>query len=191
MTKSVRLAGVALVCASLLLTGCAKSKESSTSTSSGTTTTTTDTTPAAAAADATSAPATDATSAAASSTSTTAPVAVTATTTASTSGDGAKNAFIAIPVYPGASELKDQGMAMSSNGTSVVMKIYATPDDTKRVIEWYKAHLPAAWKNFEMSSGGKTSGTFSSEGTDGDQSLIISTQDDKTTRIQAATKHGK
>ena len=96
-----------------------------------------------------------------------------------------------IPVYPGASELKDQGMAMSANGTSVVMKVYSTGDDTKRVIEWYKAHLPATWKNFEMSSGGKTSGTFSSEGSDGDQSLIISTQDDKTTRIQAATKHGK
>jgi len=192
MKSSLRLAGAAVLCASLLLTACAKSHETSTSTSTDATKTT-DTSVAATAGAGTSAP--DATAAPADA-STAAPATAAAGTTATTaaasgsSGAGGNN-FIELPVYPGSAEVKDQDVSMSANGTSIAMKVYATKDDTKRVIDWYKAHLPAAWKNFQISSGDKTTGTFSSEGSDGDQTVLISTQDDKTTRVQLTTKHGK
>ena len=50
---------------------------------------------------------------------------------------------------------------------------------------------PSAWKNGILTSEGKTVGTFSNEMPDGDQSVIVNSQDDKTSRIQLATKHGK
>jgi hypothetical protein len=201
MKSSLRLAGAAVLCASLLLTACAKSHETSTSTSTDATKTT-DTSIAATPGAGTSAPdataASDATAAPADA-STTVPAATAgattataaATTAAAGSSGGAGITFIEIPVYPGAAELKDQSVSMSANGSSVAIKAYSTKDDTKRVIDWYKSHLPASWKNFQLSSGDKTTGSFSNEGTDGDQTVLIATQDDKTTRVQLSTKHGK
>ena len=87
--------------------------------------------------------------------------------------------------------MKDQAISSSSNGSSVTMKIYSSKDDSKKVSEWYKSHLPSSWKNGILTAGGKTVGTFSDEHTDGDQSVIVANQDDTTTRIQIATKHGK
>jgi hypothetical protein len=124
------------------------------------------------------------TSSAGSTTATTAPDAA-AATAASTSG------YIALPVYPGSTENKDQGISMSANGTSVAMKVYTSPDDAKTIADWYKSHLPAAWKNGVLTADHKTIGTFTNEMSDGDQSIIVATQDDKATRIQLATKHGK
>ena len=193
MKSSLRLAGAAALCASLLLTACAKSHETSTSTDGTKTTDMTVTATAAAAAtpaaDATGAPAAGATTAAETTTTTT--TTTTVTPAADANAGGTPNKFIVMPVYPGSTELKDQDMTMSANGTSIVMKVYASKDDSKKIIDWYKSQLPASWKNFALSSGDKTTGTFSSEGSDGDQSIIISTQDDRTTRIQETTKHGK
>jgi len=112
-------------------------------------------------------------------------------TTVTTSNGSGTAGYIDILVYPGASENKDQGMTMSANGTSLVMKVYTSKDDAMTVSNWYKAHLPAAWKNGIITAEGKTVGTFSNEMVDGDQSVIVASQDDKTTRIQLATKHGK
>jgi hypothetical protein len=190
MSSSLRFAGTAALCATLLLAACAKKTDQ--------TTTTTDTTQSTAA---TSAPDASAT-AAAEATATTAPQApatsttvtsgsTTVTTTTGSNGAGSGN-FIDLPVYPGASELKDQGMTMSANGTSVTLKVYDTKDDTKKVAEWYKSHLPASFKGGILTSGDKTVGTFGQQyDGNGDQSVIVNSQDDKTTRIQLATKRGK
>jgi len=175
--KLLQLAGAAALCGALLLTACAK-KTTDQSTTSSTT-------------DASQAAATAAADAAA----TTAPADASATTAvtsmSSSSGNGVAGDYIDLPVYPGASEAKDQGMAVSSNGTSLAMKVYTTKDDTKRVADWYKSHLPSGWKDGIITAGGKTVGTFSNEHADGDQSVIIANQDDTTTRIQLTTKHGK
>jgi len=125
------------------------------------------------------------TSSAGSTTATTAPDA-----SATSSGSGTAG-YIDLPVYPGSTENKDQELSMSANGTSVAMKVYTSKDDAKAIADWYKAQLPAAWKNVVLTTESKTIGTFSNEMSDGDQSIIVSTQDDKTTRIQLATKHGK
>jgi hypothetical protein len=129
------------------------------------------------------------TSSTSSTTATTAPDAA-ATTMTTSNGKGASG-YIDLPVYPGATENKDQGLSMSANGSSVAMKVYTSKDDAKTVADWYKSHLPAAWKTGVLTADNKTIGTFASELSDGDQSIIVTTQDDKTTRIQLATKHGK
>jgi hypothetical protein len=82
-------------------------------------------------------------------------------------------------------------MSMSSNSSSVVMKAYTTKDDAKTVADWYKSRLPSTWKGGVLTAGSKTVGTFSNEMSDGDQSVIVASQDDGTTRIQLTTKHGK
>lgn len=180
MKSSVRLAGAVTLCAALLLTGCAKKSTETTSADSSTTTAQT----------ATAAPAGAGTVSA-----TSAPVATatTGTMTVTTNGstNGAASGDIELPVYPGATELKDQSLSASSGGTSVTMKVYSSKDDTKRVADWYKAHLPARFQDHILTAGGKTVGTFADEHKDGDQSVIVSNQDDGTTRIQLATKHGK
>ena len=191
MKFSFHLAGAVALGAALVLTGCSKSSDTS-STSSATATT--------APADATAAPA-GATTAPASggeaSVTTPDPAASTSsvtvgnTTVSSSNGGGGKAGFITIPVYPGATQNAGEGMDMSANGTSVKMQIFTSKDDAKAVADWYKTHLPGAWKNGILTTDGKTVGTFSNEMTDGDQSVIISSTDDKTTRIQLTTKHGK
>jgi|ERR1700736_6994381 len=183
--KVLQLAGAAALCGALLLTACAKkTTDQSTATSS-----TTDTSQAAGAT-----PAADAAATTAPADATPAPVVTVSsevTTSSSSSGNGTASGYIDLPVYPGATELKDQGMTASANGTSVAMKVYTTKDDTKRVAEWYKSHLPGGWKNGILTAGGKTVGTFSNEHPDGDQSVIVANADDTTTRIQLTTKHGK
>jgi hypothetical protein len=173
MKSSLRLAGAAALSAALLLAACEKSAETS-STSTATATTTPDSA-------ATTAPDAAATAVSAS---------VGGTTVTSSSGSGTSG-YIDLPIYPGSTENKDQGLSMSANGSSVAMKVYTSKDDAKTVAEWYKSHLPAAWKNGVITADNKTIGTFTTEMPDGDQSIIVATQDDKTTRIQLATKHGK
>ncbi|HWT07093.1 MAG TPA: hypothetical protein VN224_15115 [Xanthomonadales bacterium] len=191
--KSVHLAGAAVLCTALLLTGCAK--KTTDQTTSGSTTDTTQAAGATPAADAaaTTAPATDTSSAPPASTApvVTATAAAGGTSVSSSSGNGASGGYIDIPVYPGAVEGKDQALTASGNGTSVTMKVYTTKDDAKRVSEWYKSHLPASWKNSIITVGGKTGGTFVDEHADGDQSVIVANTDETTTRIQMTTKHGK
>jgi hypothetical protein len=187
--KSLHLAGAAVLCGALLFTGCAKKTDQSTATD---TTTQAGASPAADAA-ATAAPATDTSSAPAASTApvVTATAAAGGTSVSSSSGNGASTGYIDIPVYPGASEGKDQALSASANGTSVTMHVYTTKDDARKVSEWYKSHLPASWKSSIITVGGKTGGTFVDEHTDGDQSVIVANMDETTTRIQATTKHGK
>lgn len=188
--KSLHLAGAAVLCAALLFTGCAKKTDQSTTTTD--TTAQADATPAADAV-VTAAPATDTSSAPAASTApvVTATAAAGDTSVSSSSGNGASTGYIDIPVYPGATEGKDQALSASSNGTSVTMHVYTTKDDPKKVSEWYKSHLPASWKSSIITVGGKTGGTFVDEHSDGDQSVIVANMDETTTRIQATTKHGK
>ncbi len=178
--KVFHIAGAAALCGALLLTACAKK-----STDQSTTSSTTDTTQSAAAAS--GAPVGEASPAPAATTTTT------ETSASTSSGNGASAGFIDVPVYPGATEEKDQGISSSSNGNSVAMKVYTSKDETKRVAEWYKSNLPSSWKNGILTAGGKTVGTFADEhkNGDGDQSVIVSNQDDGTTRIQITTKHGK
>ena len=47
---------------------------------------------------------------------------------------------------------------MSANGGSLVLKVYATKDDSKTVADWYKAHLPSTWKGGVITAGSKTVG---------------------------------
>jgi len=177
MTSSLRYAAVAL-CAALAFTACTKSSQTSTTTDATQT----------AAPDAT---ATDAAAAPSATTAAMVPSTTAPGTTTSTNGSsGASTGYIDLPVYPGSTESKGQELSMSSNGNSVVIKVYTTNDDAGKVTNWYKSNLPAAWKNAILSSDGKTSGTFANEMSDGDQSVIVTTQDTNT-RIQLATKHGK
>jgi hypothetical protein len=100
----------------------------------------------------------------------------------------------AIPVYPGANEEPDRGLAMSSGTVSVKMNMYKTSDDAGAVVNWYKAHLPASWHNFILSNGGKTVGTFSLKtekaGNAGTEQTILVSADSNTTQIQITTKKG-
>jgi hypothetical protein len=114
----------------------------------------------------------------------------TATTVTSSTGTGTSG-YIDLPVYPAASENNDQGLSMSAEGSSEAMKVYTSKADAKTVAEWYKSHLPAAWKNVVLTADNKTIGMFTSELADGDQNIVVATQDDGTTRIQLGTKHGK
>ena len=198
MSSFLRYAAVAL-CVALALTACTKSTQSTTS-ADATQTTAPDAVASASAAPgatatnageattATSAPAASATTGAM--TATTAPPATTGTTTTG-STNGAPGTYIDMPVYPGATESKDQDMSVSANGGSLVMKIYATKDDAKKVADWYKSQLPTSWKGGVLTAGAKTVGTFSNEMSDGDQSVIVASQDDGSTRVQLTTKHGK
>jgi hypothetical protein len=86
--------------------------------------------------------------------------------------------------------MKDQGVSMAANGTSIAINVYSSPDDSKKIADWYAAHLPAGWTNHVLTSDGKTVGTFSSEGSDGNQSVIVTTTNG-VTRVQIATKHGQ
>jgi hypothetical protein len=177
--KSLPLAGAVVLCAALLFTGCAKKTTDQTTSGSSTTDATTQSaaTPAADAA-ATTAPVTTTTTAG-------------GTSISSSSGNGTSGGYIDIPVYPGAVEDTAQAITASGNGSSVAMKVYTSKDDPKRVSEWYKSHLPASWKNSIITVGGKTGGTFADEHADGDQTVLVTSQDDGSSRIQAATKHGK
>jgi hypothetical protein len=200
MKSSFRLAGAAALCAALLLTACAKKTDQTTaSTDTSSTSSSASSSPSgvySAAPDAS--PAADAsaassTSAAPSASATGASAEATTTVTTSTSNGtaGSGGGYIDLPVYPGASETKEGAMSMSTNTGSFTVKIYTTKDDTKKVADWYKGHLPAAFKGGVLTAGDKTVGTFADEHTDGDQSVIVASQDDKTTRIQLSTKHGK
>lgn len=184
MTSSLRYAAVAL-CAALAFTACTKSSQTSTTTDA-TQTAAPDTTQGAGSTAAPDATATDAGAAP----SATTPASTAPGTTTTNGSSGASTGYIDLPVYPGSTESKGQELSMSSNGNSVVIKVYATNDDAGKVTNWYKSNLPAAWKNAILSSDGKTTGTFSNELSDGDQSVIVTTQDTNT-RIQLATKHGK
>ena len=194
MMSSIRLAGAAALCAALLLSACAKKTDQSTTTSTDTTTATT--APAADAASpaaVTTAPDASPSSAPAStSTAAAATSAPTTTTAPAASSNGASSgSFITLPVYPGAEVSKEGTMSMTTNTGSFEVKVYSTKDDAKKVAEWYKAHLPASFKNGILTSGDKTVGTFVDEHTDGDQSIIVANQSDGTTRIQLSNKRGK
>jgi hypothetical protein len=193
MSSFLRYAAVAL-CVALAFTACSKSTESTT-TADATQTAAPDATATGGASTApdagtaTAAPAASATTGAM-----TAATAVPSTTVATTTGGSTNDSsagYIDLPVYPAANESKDQDMSMSANGGSFVIKAYTSKDDAKKVADWYKSQLPTAWKGGVMTAGNKTVGTFSNEMADGDQSVIVSSQDDGTTRIQLATKHGK
>jgi hypothetical protein len=192
MKSSFHLAGAVALGVALSLAGCTKNSDTSSSTTSTSATTAPADAASAAPADATTSgevTTTTATSAPAAA-ATTSTVTVNGTTVTTSNGSGTSS-YIALPVYPGANDNTDQGMSMSSNGTSVTIKVYTSKDDAKVVSDWYKSHLPGAWKNGILTSDGKTVGTFSNEMGDGDQSVIVASQDDKTTRIQLSTKHGK
>ena len=202
MTTTLRFAGAAALCAALLLGACAKkSTDQTTTTSTDTTASTTApasdamtpvpevspgagaTAGAMAASGATSAPDASATSGA------------TMAAMSGSAGGNDANAFITLPVYPGATTSADGGTISSSSSTgSFEAKIYTTNDDAKKVVDWYKANLPSTFQNFVISSNGKTSGAFTDEHKDnsGDQSVMITSDGSATgTRIQLATKHGK
>jgi hypothetical protein len=204
MTSSLRYAAVAL-CVALAFTACTKSTQSTSSTSSDATQTTApDVTAAGASAapdatstaageatTATNAPAASATTTAMTAPPTTTGTTTTGTTTAGGSADGTPGTYIDLPVYPGATENKDQDMSVSANGGSLIVQAYTTKDDTKAVADWYKSHLPATWKGGVMTAGNKSVGSFANEMSDGVQSVLVVTQDDGSTRIQLTTKHGK
>jgi hypothetical protein len=194
MMSSIRLAGAAALCAALLLSACAKKTDQSTTTSTDTTTATS--APASGSA-ATPAPevspsTTPDVSASAGAAATSAPTSTTTTTSASSSSNGTSSGkYITLPIYPGATVSTEGTMSMTTNTGSFDVKVYSTKDDAKKVAEWYKAHLPASFKNGILTSGDKTVGTFVDEHTDGDQSVIVANQPDGATRIQLSTKHGK
>jgi len=179
MKSSLRLAGAAALCAALLLSACAKKSTDQTTTSTDSTQSTA----------ATTAP--DASATMSATVATTVPAAQSTTSTASTSNGAASGGYVDLPVYPGATELKDQSMSVSANEGTLVVKAYATKDDTKNVADWYKSHLPASFKGGFVTAGDKSIGTFVDEHTDGDQSVVVASQPDGTTRIQLTTKHGK
>jgi hypothetical protein len=207
MTSSLRYAAVAL-CVALAFTACTKSTQSTSTTSADATQTTApDVTAAGASAapdatstaageatTATNAPAASATTSAMTATtapSTTTGTTTTGTTTAGGSANGTPGTYIDLPVYPGATENKDQDMSVTANGGSLIVQAYTTKDDTKAVADWYKSHLPATWKGGVMTAGSKSVGSFANEMSDGVQSVLVVTQDDGSTRIQLTTKHGK
>jgi hypothetical protein len=198
MMISLRLAGAAALCAALLLSACAKKTDQTTTASTDATTATTAPAADGAASAAPDASATTAPELAASTApgeaSTMAPSTTASSTTATTSGaanGSGSGAYITLPVYPGAVDAKDNGsMSISTNTGSIAMKSYTTTDDAKEVADWYKAHLPSAFTNAILTSDNKTNATFVDEHKDGDQSVLVTTQD-AGTRIQLTTKHGK
>ncbi len=204
MISSLRLAGAAALCTALLLGACSKKTTDSTTATSADTTTAT-AAPAGEASttapDATASTAPDAaaataapeaaTSATPGTTSTAASTTTSATTSSAANGSGG---FVTLPIYPGAVAASDGSLSTSSSTGSVEMKWYTTKDDSKKVVDWYKAHLPASFENFAISANGKTTGTFTDEHKDGsgDQSVLVAVDSNTTdTRIQLTTKHGK
>ncbi|HZO95165.1 MAG TPA: hypothetical protein VFB22_15575 [Candidatus Baltobacteraceae bacterium] len=184
---TVVLAGA---CAALAFSGCSKHTDSS-----QTTTTTTDTSTAMPAGAAATAPG-DAAAGGAAPTATAMSAAATpageaaAATTPAAAPSGSFR-FIDVPVYPGAREDPAQHLSMSSGDGSVDMHVYATKDDSKRVAEWYKSHLPANWKSEILTANDKTVGTFDQEQSGvGDQSVIVA-DNNGSTRVQITTKKGK
>lgn len=199
MNSSLRLAGAAvLTLAFFTLGGCAKKTDETTTTTVGSSQAANDAGGSATTApDASSTGAPDATSTAAAdasgssaSTATTGPAADTAVAAKGTNGAGS-TAFITFPVYPGAAELKDQALDVKTGDGSMTMRAYTTKDDAKVVADWYKAHLPAAFKGAVLTAAGGTTATYVNEHADGDQSVLIGGQPNQTTRIQLTTKHGK
>ncbi len=198
MISPLRLAGAAALCAALLLSACAKKTDqttTSTDTSTATTAPAADASASTAPGEATGTTATAAPVIAASTapdTSATTTASSTTTTASGSSGGASGGAYITMPVYPGATDAKDTGsLSVTTNAGSVQMKSYMTKDDAKKVTDWYKSKLPASFKNTVMTVDSKTMGTFVDEHTDGDQSIIVTTTDDGSTRIQITTKHGK
>jgi len=120
------------------------------------------------------------------------PAASTAAAAGNTTTVGA-DVQVDLPIYPGAQEMKDQSLSMSSGTGSVKFAQYTTKDDAKTVIDWYKSHLPSSWQNFIVANGPKTVGTFSSNGgsSDSSQSVIVGAETDGSTRIQITSKTGK
>ena len=198
MKSSLRLAGATALCAALLLTACAKKTDQTTTSTQAAADAGVSSAPAAASSGSPDA-AVSATPVAIVSASPDASASAAADSAASVpsmsvttkSSNGASGGFIDLPVYPGAAESKEGAMSMSTNTGSFTVKVYTSKDDTKKVAEWYKAHLPSSFKNAIMTSNDKTVGTFANERSDGDQSIIVAGQPDNTTRIQLATKHGK
>jgi hypothetical protein len=119
------------------------------------------------------------------------PAADSAATTAPVVAAG-PGGYIVIPVYPGATARKDDADAMNRYGPSVAVTIYSSKDDSRRVADWYFAHLPSSWRTSVARSDGKTRGGFSEEHKNGGyQSVIVESRPDRTTQIEIATKHGK
>ncbi len=194
MTSSPRYAAVAL-CAALAFTACTKSTQSTSATTDATQTAAPDTPAGASTApDATASGVATATSAPEATAATTAPAATTGSTTTNGAAGGPGDAFITLPVYPGATEAKDGEISSTTNTGSVDIKAFLTKDDSKKVADWYKANLPSAFQSMVITAEGKTVGTFADEhkNGDGDQAVLI-TYDNNTsqTRIQLSTKHGK
>jgi hypothetical protein len=198
MKSSLRLAGATALCAALLLTACAKKTDQTTTSTQAAADAGVSSAPAAATSGSPDA-AVSATPVAIVSASPDASASAAADSAASVpsmsvttkSSNGASGGFIDLPVYPGAAESKEGAMSMSTNTGSFTVKVYTSKDDTKKVAEWYKSHLPGAFKGGILTAGDKTVGTFTDEHTDGDQSVIVAAADDHTTRIQLSTKHGK
>ncbi|HEX3468973.1 MAG TPA: hypothetical protein VHT05_12920 [Candidatus Elarobacter sp.] len=114
------------------------------------------------------------------------------TTNGTTSGTGA-NAFIALPVYPGAATAPAGDMSATTATGSFEVKHYTTKDDSKTVADWYKAHLPAAFQAMVITANDKTTGTFADDHPDhgGDQSVMVTVDSSSgATVIQLATKKG-
>lgn len=200
MPTSFRIAAALLASVAALLTGCTKSSDQTTTSTSSQSASEAQPSPAdSAGAEAQAAAPADTSSAAAAPADTSSPGAssamsaaspsVSATLTAGTNGTSS-GGYITLPVYPGATETKGAALSMSSESGSVAMKIYTTKDDTKKVAEWYRAHLPASFKGGILTSGDKTVGTVTDEHPDGDQNVVVS-GDNGTTRMQLTTKHGK
>ena len=114
-------------------------------------------------------------------------------TTTTTGGNGAANAFITLPVYPGAATAAAGDMSASTATGSFEVKHYTTKDDSKAVADWYKAHLPAAFQAMVLTTNGKTTATFADDHPDkgGDQSVMVTVDGNSgATVIQLATKKG-
>jgi Na+-translocating ferredoxin:NAD+ oxidoreductase RnfG subunit len=144
MISSLRLAGAAALCASLLLYACAKKTSDR----------------------------------------------ITTSTDASRTG-AVSAGFVDLPVYPGATELRDQAKAVSTSTGSFVRKVYTAKKGAKEVAEWYQSHLPAGFKGGILSAGDKAVGTFMNEHADGYQYVAVTNQPDGMSRIHLRTKHGK
>jgi hypothetical protein len=201
----VKKAIIAIALAAAFLGGCSKSSDSGTSSDAASPAADAVTTSAASPDAGASAPAASTSAAtAAAGEATVATAVATAPGTAATTGANAApsanaapgaNAAIDLPVYPGATEQNDKGMSLTTGTASVKMQVFDSKDDAKKVIDWYKAHLPSGWQNFVISTDNKTMGTFTNDNENGskpagaEQSVIV-TVDNGVTRIQLTTKKG-
>ena len=88
------------------------------------------------------------------------------------------------PVYPGAEQSQDGGIAVSGNQGSTQMAVFKTTDPFDKVYDYYKSQLPAGSEKMKMSEGSESMATFQiGDDKSPDQTTVMISAKDGATQI--------